>query len=564
MGRDIWSIMCAKSLSLFSSILVMSLLKSVPGAQLPPDEPEMTAAGKSPVELIGNRSSKTYHIADCSLIKKLPSRSKIDFSSPEAAQAVGFKPCNTCKPTIEGSGMASMPLDDDSGLGAEVRKSRIAKKGKDGATVPQDEPSFGLDNGPLKFSRDIAPILAGNCMPCHKDQPKQGAFNLSSFQKLLEGSQSGPVLVPGKPDESLLVQLIIQRKMPRGGNRRLSNEAIARIQRWVSEGAVLEAGVSETDTLDKIKPSPEQIRREELAKLSPAARDQKVETAGLERLKKAAPQLDPKVLFGRNIVVFHTMPEERAKALLRTLEVQRQAILNLIGNRVESLTGPEKLSIYVLRDAGAYTEFVRSVEQREVEMGIDSHAKLNADSPYLAVIDPLAGADEPVATTRSAKPIKKKAEDSDLTPKVSRTLAGLATEALATGGLNATAKAPRWLSEGLGAYMAYSVEPGSQYYQELRTEVLQQVQLDWEKRSGEALTDQGSAALMRAMGFTLCEWLFSSGYREQFPIFVRSLSDEGVGKLDDILKACFGTDVTRQVFQVAWGEFVVSHRGRGR
>ena len=402
-----------RALALLGSAgLVVSSLTLGSAAQTPKSDGQMAAQDQAAGSaLVGNKSAKTYHQADCALIRKLPGRSKVDLASPEAAQAAGFKPCTTCKPAAEG-GAASMPLDDDSGLGAEVKKSRL-KKGK--GTDPESEPSFGIDNGPLKFSRDIAPILAGNCMPCHKDMPKQGEFNLSSFQKMLEGSQSGPVLVPGKAEESLLVQLVTQRKMPRGGNRRLSNEAIARIQRWVAEGAVLDAGVSPTDNLDKIKPSPEQIRREELAKLSPEVRDAQIEKMGRDRLKKAAPQVEPTILAGKNLMLFHTLPEDRAKALLRTLETQRTAVLNLIGNRVEALTGPEKLSVYVVKDANTYTEFVRSVEQREVEMGADGHARFNADAPYLVVIDPLAGGDEPAATPGTPKKAtrKKNANDFD-------------------------------------------------------------------------------------------------------------------------------------------------------
>jgi len=556
--RHLRSLFLRAAMVFCSAGLVVSSLTLVSVAQAPKSDDEPPAQEKG---LVGNKSAKTYHKTDCALIRKLPGRSRVELASPEAAQAAGFKPCATCKPATEGDA-ASMPLDDDSGLGAEVKKSKL-KKGK-GGTEAEPEPTFGIDNGPLKFSRDIAPILAGNCMPCHKDMPKQGEFNLSTFQKLLEGSQSGPVLVPGKAEESLLVQLVTQRKMPRGGNRRLSNEAIARIQRWVAEGATLDAGVSPTDSLDKIKPSPEQIRRESLAKLSPAVRDAQVEKLGLERLKKGTPQAEPKVLTGKNLLIFHAMPEERAKTLLRTLETQRTAVLNLIGNRVEALTGPEKLSVYVVKDANAYTEFVRSVEQREVEMGTEGHARLNADAPYLVVTDHLAGGEETAAPAGATKKAtrKKNADDLDpFGPPATRTLAGVATEALTSGALAASGKAPRWLSEGLGAYMASQVEPRSPYYTALRTEALQQLQLGWETRSGEVLNDQGSPAVMRAMGFTLCQWIGSTGYRQQFPMFVRALTDEGAAKFDDILKGCFGTEATRQAFQTAWGEFVATSRG---
>ena len=57
-------------------------------------------------------------------------------------------------------------------------------------------------------------------------------------------------------------------------------------------------------------------------------------------------------------------------------------------------SGPEKISLYVFPDTVCYVEFVRSVENREVETGIEGHGRLDVEQPYVAAIDPLNGREE--------------------------------------------------------------------------------------------------------------------------------------------------------------------------
>src|SRR5262245_1186347 len=86
----------------------------------------------------------------------------------------------------------------------------------------------GRDPG-LKFSRDIAPILVGNCIGCHNPERKRGKFDLTTFEKLMAGSDVEKVIVPGKPEESHLVLRLRGEetpKMPQGANNNLADEAI--------------------------------------------------------------------------------------------------------------------------------------------------------------------------------------------------------------------------------------------------------------------------------------------------------------------------------------------------
>ena len=62
-------------------------------------------------------------------------------------------------------------------------------------------------------------------------------LNLSTYEGLHKGSESGPVVLPGKPDESRLYQMVHEGRMPPGGKIRLSEVDLALIRSWIEDGA---------------------------------------------------------------------------------------------------------------------------------------------------------------------------------------------------------------------------------------------------------------------------------------------------------------------------------------
>jgi mono/diheme cytochrome c family protein len=92
------------------------------------------------------------------------------------------------------------------------------------------------------FESKIRPILVDNCYKCHsRDADKvKGGLLLDSREALLAGGGSGPVLVLGKPDESLLIQAIRYTdpdlQMP-PKDKKLSDRQIADLTEWVQRGA---------------------------------------------------------------------------------------------------------------------------------------------------------------------------------------------------------------------------------------------------------------------------------------------------------------------------------------
>ena len=67
------------------------------------------------------------------------------------------------------------------------------------------------DEGTDFFENNIRPVLAERCYGCHSSKLKapQGDFYADSKEGLLKGGKSGaPAVVPGKPEESLLIKAI--------------------------------------------------------------------------------------------------------------------------------------------------------------------------------------------------------------------------------------------------------------------------------------------------------------------------------------------------------------------
>ena len=62
--------------------------------------------------------------------------------------------------------------------------------------------------------RDVLPLLKARCLKCHSPLKSKGKLNLSSPRSLARGGSSGPVIVPGNLDESMLWDLVSNDEMP--------------------------------------------------------------------------------------------------------------------------------------------------------------------------------------------------------------------------------------------------------------------------------------------------------------------------------------------------------------
>ncbi|HTI49380.1 MAG TPA: c-type cytochrome domain-containing protein, partial [Planctomycetaceae bacterium] len=72
----------------------------------------------------------------------------------------------------------------------------------------------GAGRADEKFFRTrIEPILVRRCLECHASEPR-GGLDLRTGPTAMRGGDSGEAIVSGKPEESLLYEYVLTKKMP--------------------------------------------------------------------------------------------------------------------------------------------------------------------------------------------------------------------------------------------------------------------------------------------------------------------------------------------------------------
>jgi len=90
---------------------------------------------------------------------------------------------------------------------------------------------------PPVFEKDVRPILKAHCFDCHGEGEKlKGGVDLRLRRFMLKSVDDGPVLVPGKPDKSLLYKMVQSGEMPKR-DKKLTREQVETIQQWITSGA---------------------------------------------------------------------------------------------------------------------------------------------------------------------------------------------------------------------------------------------------------------------------------------------------------------------------------------
>src|SRR5438093_4740805 len=112
--------------------------------------------------------------------------------------------------------------------------------------------------GAVSFINDVAPILKENCYACHDAKKRKGKLDMTTYESLRKGGDNEDPIVAGKPDDSLIVDLITaksgKRMPPKENGDPLPKEKIAVIEKWIAEGAKLDAGLTpKSDLLRELR-----------------------------------------------------------------------------------------------------------------------------------------------------------------------------------------------------------------------------------------------------------------------------------------------------------------------
>src|SRR5262245_26677665 len=76
---------------------------------------------------------------------------------------------------------------------------------QDATPLPAFDPAAAAK---VSYRKDVAPILKRHCTTCHTKNDAQADLNMDTVKLFIKGGKKGASIVPGKPDDSLAIQLV--------------------------------------------------------------------------------------------------------------------------------------------------------------------------------------------------------------------------------------------------------------------------------------------------------------------------------------------------------------------
>jgi hypothetical protein len=93
---------------------------------------------------------------------------------------------------------------------------------------------------PIDYARQVKPLLAKHCYECHGEKKQESGLRVDNVARILKGGESGPAIVPGKSDESLLYLAVsgsdLVDRMPLKA-KPLAQAEIDLLKAWIDQGA---------------------------------------------------------------------------------------------------------------------------------------------------------------------------------------------------------------------------------------------------------------------------------------------------------------------------------------
>lgn len=109
----------------------------------------------------------------------------------------------------------------------------------DGSTITEPQDVVFPDSN-VSFRGQVLPFMAVSCGVggCHGDVAPAAGISLTSYSTLMFGRPN--LVVPGKPDESLIIQVLDGRLVHPWGNLQtlVSAAQVKGMRKWISEGAL--------------------------------------------------------------------------------------------------------------------------------------------------------------------------------------------------------------------------------------------------------------------------------------------------------------------------------------
>lgn len=401
---------------------------------------------------------------------------------------------------------------------AQDKNARLGKLEKPKEPVKVAKPT---GDERVSFIKDVAPTIVSTCQRCHNANNRSGGLSMLTFEKLMQGGDSGKVLAPGNLDESKLWTMINEGDMPRG-QARISKKWYNDLRIWIQEGCKYDNADPRAE-LVKLVPTEEELKMAELARLSPAQFAQKRLAAAEDQWTKTFPKAEAKRAESAEFVLFGDVSEARLKQIDGWANDQLKTFRSMFNAKEEPLFRG-KLAIFVFKDRFGYEEFNSTIHRRETPKEVVGHSQITPitqEEAFIALQDVGDDANE---------------NSPGMQLNLMEQLAG------AFLGREAKTALPDWLIRGTGMALGARANLGDAYIKAQRKEagtVLQTVRLDRPDQIFEGGTFSPSD--VGPVGLTVVEFLLKQGGGGgNFGQFVKRV--QAGEKVDAVLKAVYHTD----------------------
>jgi hypothetical protein len=275
---------------------------------------------------------------------------------------------------------------------------------------------YAAGEEPIRFNRDIRPILSDNCFYCHgPDKNKREAELRLDSHEGLHGTGGEPgALIPGKPDDSPMLHRILstdpdEQMPPPETGKSLTPEQVALIRRWIAEGAdfqghwsFLPRDLSATDPADATPPSDAEHNEQQAVDRQMTARIDALVAQGLQSQKLSpAPEADRVTLLRRLHFDLTGLPPSEAEVEAFVNDTSPDAYASLVDRLLASPHYGERMAMWWL-DLVRYADTVGYHGDQEMSVSPFRDyviASFNANKPFdQFTIEQLAGDLLPDAT----------------------------------------------------------------------------------------------------------------------------------------------------------------------
>jgi len=386
----------------------------------------------------------------------------------------------------------------------------------------------------ISFTKQIAPSLVNLCIGCHGGNNPRANLNLTTFEGIMRGGESGRVIVPGNLDASRLWQLVGAGEQPRmpQGQLRITRKFHADLREWILEGAKFDGPDGKTQ-LRSLVPTDEELLMEKFAKMT-AAEYAEMRKKRTEDDWKKTTKDEPKSVETAEFYVYGNANEDRLKQVAGWAEEHANSLRTIFGIKEKPIF-KGRLAVFVCKDRFTYTEFNQSVHNRETANEIYGHGLITTayEDAFVAVQDI---GDEPQSWHPGIK---------------ASVIANITSAYLKRPG----SKLPEWIVTGTGLALAGKAGGANSFLDSMpkdAAEALNGIE------SPEAIFQDGKfgPAAIGPIGYTLVDFLMKNGGPARFGQFISKM--QASGKLNEALTEVYGGNA--KALGTAYGQAMLAKR----